>query len=285
MRKTTTPPAIAAVIPDYAELFCLSNFSFLEGASHAEELAARAVQLGYSALAVTDECSLAGVVRAHVEAEKAGLKLIIGACFRVQWQAGQAPLTLIALAQNREGYGNLSELITLGRTRADKGSYRIEIEDFSAPPPSHAHLRGLSDCLLILAPHYPATADTLAQQAAWLARSFPQRAWLGLTQLYRPYDDLHRGVIQETADALGLRVVALGQVNMHVRSRKPLQDTLTAIRLGKSIAECGYDLAPNAEQHLRARLRLANIFPAAALSETLRIAALCHFKLDELRYE
>jgi len=272
-------------IPDYAELFCLSNFSFLEGASHAEELAARAVQLGYAALAVTDECSLAGVVRAHMETRNAGMKLIIGSCFRIEWEAGQPPLTLIALAQNREGYGNLSELITLGRTRADKGSYRIGIEDFSAPQESHAHLRGLPDCLLVLAPHYPADGALLAQQADWLARTFPQRAWLGLTQLYRPLDDLHRGAIQEAAGRCGLPVVALGQVNMHVRSRKPLQDTLTAIRLGKAVGDCGYDLAPNAEQHLRSRLRLANIFPAAALEETLRIASLCHFKLDELRYE
>ena len=149
-------PKIATIptkIPDYAELFCLSNFTFLEGASHAEELAARAVQLGYTALAVTDECSLAGVVRAHMETKNAGMKLIIGSCFRIEWEAGQPPLTLIALAQNREGYGNLSELITLGRTRAEKGSYCIGIEDFSAPQASHAHLRGLPDCLLVLAPH------------------------------------------------------------------------------------------------------------------------------------
>ncbi|WP_343583425.1 error-prone DNA polymerase [Herbaspirillum sp.] len=272
-------------VPDYAELFCLSNFTFLEGASHAEELAARAVQLGYQALAVTDECSLAGVVRAHMESKNAGMKLIIGSCFRIAWAPGKAPMTLIALAQNREGYGNLSELITLGRTRADKGSYRIEVEDFSAPQASHAHLRGLPDCLLILAPHYPADPDMLEQQTQWLVQTFPQRAWLGLTQLYRPFDHQHRGIIQATAERHGLRMTALGQVNMHVRSRKPLQDTLTAIRLGKAVGDCGYDLAPNAEQHLRSRLRLANIFPAAALEETLRIADLCTFKLDELRYE
>ncbi|WP_034292706.1 error-prone DNA polymerase [Herbaspirillum sp. RV1423] len=280
--SSDTPPF---AVPDYAELFCLSNFTFLEGASHAEELAARAVQLGYTALAMTDECSLAGVVRAHVETRNAGMKLIIGSYFRIEWEPGKPPMSLIALAQNREGYGNLSELITLGRTRADKGSYRIGIDDFSAPQASHAHLRGLPDCLLILAPHYPADADLLEQQASWLAATFPQRAWLGLTRLYRPFDDLHRGVIQEAADRHGLRVVALGQVNMHVRSRKPLQDTLTAIRLGKAVGDCGYDLAPNAEQHLRSRLRLANVFPAAALEETLRIAAMCTFKLDQLRYE
>lgn len=277
--------AAASAIPDYAELFCLSNFSFLEGASHAEELAARAVQLGYTALAVTDECSLAGVVRAHVETRDAGIKLIIGSFFRIEWEAGKPPLTLIALAQNREGYGNLSELITLGRTRVEKGSYRLSLDDLAAPPASHRHLRGLPDCLLILAPHYPADAATLERQARWLQETFPQRAWLGLTQLYRPFDALHRSVIETVAERHGLPVTALGQVNMHVRSRKPLQDTLTAIRLGKVVSECGYDLAPNAEQHLRSRLRLANVFPASALQESLRIASLCHFKLSELRYE
>lgn len=278
-------PEISSAIPDYAELFCLSNFSFLEGASHAEELAARAVQLGYTALAITDECSLAGVVRAHVETRNAGLKLLIGSHFRLEWEPAQPPMTLIALAQNRNGYGNLSELITLARTRTGKGSYRIHIDDFAAPQASHAHLRGLPDCLLILAPHYPADAQVLARQASWLAATFPQRAWLGLTRLHRPFDDLHRGVLQEAAARCGLRVTALGQVNMHVRSRKPLQDTLTAIRLGKAISECGYGLAPNAEQHLRSRLRLANLFPAALLEETLHIAQQCTFRLDELRYE
>lgn len=278
-------PDLPAAIPDYAELFCLSNFSFLEGASHAEELARRAVQLGYTALAITDECSLAGVVRAHIETRNAGLKLLIGSHFRLTWAPDQPPMTLIALAQNRNGYGNLSELITLARTRTGKGSYRIDIDDFAAPPASHAHLRGLPDCLLILVPHYPADAAVLAHQASWLAATFPQRAWLGLTRLHRAFDDLHRGTIQETAAHCGLPITALGQVTMHVRSRKPLQDTLTAIRLGKAIGECGYDLAPNAEQHLRSRLRMANLFPAAALEETLRIARQCTFKLDELRYE
>ncbi|WP_029363496.1 error-prone DNA polymerase [Herbaspirillum lusitanum] len=285
MSETSSILPATPAIPDYAELFCLSNFTFLEGASHAEELAVRAIQLGYAALAVTDECSLAGVVRAYTQTKDREIKLIIGAHFRIDWSPEQPPMTLIALAQNREGYGNLSELITLGRTRADKGDYRLGIDDFSAPQASHAHLRGLPDCLLILAPHYPADAEILEQQTRWLKQTFPQRAWLGLTQLYRPLDARHRGVLQATADRHGLCIAALGQVNMHVRSRKPLQDTLTAIRLGKAVGDCGYDLAPNAEQHLRSRLRLANIFPAAALQETLHIAALCTFKLSDLRYE
>src|SRR6476661_4479092 len=105
-------------LPEYAELFCLSNFSFLQGASHAEELVLRAVALGYAALAITDECSLAGVVRAHAEAKQSGLHLIIGASFVLD-----DGLQLVLLATSLEGYGNLSELITLARMRCEKGEY------------------------------------------------------------------------------------------------------------------------------------------------------------------
>ncbi len=283
------PAHLPAYLPEYAELFCLSNFTFLQGASHAEELVARAVKLAYSALAVTDECSLAGVVRAHDEAKKQGLPLLIGTHFKLIQQPTQqnseASMTLIALAQNREGYGNLCELITLARTRTTKGTYLLTQQDFTQPPPALVHLRGLPDCLLILVPDYPASIETLSQQAAWLTETFPQRAWLGLTLLTRAMDHLHQSSINAIAHQYQLPVVATGHVCMHVRSRKPLQDTLTAIRLGKAIADCGYDLAPNAEQHLRSRLRLANIYPRQALAETVHIAELCQFSLDELRYE
>ncbi len=282
-------PAPAQFLPDYAELFCLSNFSFLQGASHAEELAERAIKLGYSALAITDECSLAGVVRAHAKAKLAGLPLIVGAHFHLQHPDGRPALSLVALAQNRHGYGNLSELITLARTRSVKGSYLITPADFAAPPPERAHLRGLPDCLLILLPAYPghdaADVDRLHTQAAWMAATFPGRAWLGLTLLHRAFDEAHRTTIEEVALQHGLPITAAGHVCMHVRSRKPMHDTLCAVRLGKSVADCGYALAQNAEQHLRARLRLANLYAPEVLAETMRIARLCTFSLDELRYE
>ncbi|MES3025843.1 MAG: error-prone DNA polymerase [Pseudomonadota bacterium] len=282
-------PALPAGLPDYAELFCLSNFTFLQGASHAEELVARAVQLGYAALAITDECSLAGVVRAHAEAKKAGLPLLIGAHFHLRQADGRVALSLIVLAQNRNGYGNLSELVTLGRTRSEKGTYLLHPADIAEPAPAFAHLKDLPDCLAILLPAYPghdaADVDRLHAQAAWMSRHFKGRAWIGLTLLHRAFDDAHRATIEEVAWQHGLPVSALGHVCMHVRSRKPLQDTLSAIRLGKPVAECGYGLAQNAEQHLRGRLRLANIYSPEALAETLRIARLCTFSLDELRYE
>jgi error-prone DNA polymerase len=266
-------------LPDYAELFCLSNFSFLQGASRAEELVARAVQLGYHALALTDECSLAGVVRAHAEAKKAGLPFIVGAHFHLQAADGSAALSLVLLAQDRNGYGNLCELITLGRTRSEKGSYLLRPDD----------IEGMPDCLAILLPDYPAHepqhVDRLHAQAAWLAAQFPGRGWIGLNLLHRAFDDAHRMTVEEVGWQHQLPIVAVGHVVMHVRSRKPMQDTLTAVRLGKAVADCGYGLAQNAEQHLRARLRLANLYSRAALAETVRIAGLCTFSLDELRYE
>ncbi|WP_300758495.1 error-prone DNA polymerase [Janthinobacterium sp.] len=275
-----------AGLPDYAELFCLSNFSFLHGASHAQELVARAVQLGYQALAITDECSLAGVVRAHATARRAGFPLIIGAHFHLTQADGSPGLSLLALVQDREGYGNLSELITMARTRAAKGRYLLTADDFAAPSPEFSHLQGLPGCLMILLPGYPAQPETVSAQGEWMAATFgAERCSIGLNLLQRAQDDAHRTAVLNAGHALGLPVVAVGHVCMHVRSRKPLLDTLCAIRVGKPVGECGYALAQNAEQHLRARLRLANIYPSQALAETLRIASLCTFSLDSLKYE
>jgi error-prone DNA polymerase len=284
-----TDPPPAQGLPAYAELFCLSNFSFLQGASHAEELVARAVELGYAALALTDECSLAGVVRAHAEAKRAGLPFIVGAHFHLQHPDGAPALSLVLLARNRDGYGNLCELVTLGRTRSEKGSYLLRPGDLDAPPEHLSHLAGMPDCLAILLPaypgHEPADVDRLHAQAAWLAQTFPGRARIGLNLLHRAFDEAHRMAVEEVGWQHGLPIVAVGHVVMHVRSRKPLQDTLSAVRIGKPVAECGYLLAQNAEQHLRSRVRLANLYPRAALEETLRVAQECSFSLDELRYE
>ncbi|MFC5473626.1 error-prone DNA polymerase [Paraherbaspirillum soli] len=282
----TTIPSIIQTLPAYAELQCVSNFSFLRGASHAEELVQRAVELGYAALAITDECSVAGVVRAHGAAKGQNLQLIIGSQFTLSNQDGSPDLSLILLAQNREGYGNLCELITHGRTHADKGSYLLRRQDLAAPPQADiAHLRGMPDCQAILTPAYGASADDISAQAAWIAATFAGRASIALTSLLRSNDEQHRASVETAAARHRLPLVATGDVCMHVRSRKPLQDTLTAIRLGRPVAACGFELAPNAEQHLRARIRLANLYPAAALAQTIRIAQRCTFSLDELRYE
>ena len=251
-------------LPAYAELHCVSNFSFLRGASHPQELVTRAQALGYTALAVTDECSFAGVVRAHVVAKQAGLKLIIGT--EVQVEDGPR---LVLLATNRESYGHIAALITRARMRAVKGSYRLTMDDLEL---------NLDHCLVLL-------LTTTLPHAHYLAMRFPQRAWIAVEMLRGPNDAAHVATLRELSVASGLPLVATGDVHMHVRSRKALQDTLTAIRHGVTVAEAGHRLQPNAERHLRTRVALARTYPPALLAESVRIADLCDFSLDVLRYE
>ncbi|HEM7823301.1 TPA: error-prone DNA polymerase, partial [Burkholderia multivorans] len=284
--------AESRLLPAYAELFCRSNFSFLHGASHAEELVARAVKLRYRGIAITDECSLAGAPRMHVAARAAGLPLIIGSYFEVTpdeappgHDPGPGAFGLVLLAQNREGYGNLSELISWRRMAAPKGTYKLTPRMLSRPPEEFAHLRGMPDCFAILVPVYPVRADVLDAQVAWFRATFGERARLGLVQLQRALDGPQRDEIRAAGARRGVRVVALGDVTMHRRSCKPLQDVMTAIRLGTPVSECGYALAPNAEQHLRSLARIAKLFSADEIAQTCAILDACHFELDTLRYE
>jgi len=252
----------------YAELHTLSNYSFLRGASHPEELVAEAARLGYAALALTDECSLSGVVKAHQEARKQALPLIIGSEFRLE-----DGLKFVLLATNRAGYGQLSAFITLGRRQAPKGCYCLNREQLAEHP--------LTDCLAIWLPQAaPADADGL-----WLAQRFPGRAWLAVELFLNGGDRQRLAELQALAGRVGLPPVACNDVHMHCRERQILQDTLTAIRLKRPVAELGYALFPNAERHLRPRRRLARIYPPELLAETVRIAERCRFSLDELRYE
>ncbi|VWC22972.1 DNA polymerase [Burkholderia arboris] len=279
-------------LPDYAELFCRSNFSFLHGASHAEELVERAFDLGYRGIAITDECSLAGAPRMHVAAQAKGLPLIIGSYFDVTpddvapgHDPGPGAFGLVLLAQNREGYGNLSELISWRRMEAPKGTYTLTSRMLSAPPAEFAHLRGMPDCFAILVPAYPVRADVLEAQVAWFRTTFGERARLGLVQLQRALDGAQREEIRAAGERRGVRVVALGDVTMHRRSCKELQDVMTAIRVGMPVSECGYALAPNAEQHLRLRQRIGQLYSAEEIAETCAILDACDFELSSLRYE
>lgn len=279
-------------LPDYAELFCRSNFSFLHGASHAEELVERAFELGYRGIAITDECSLAGAPRMHVAAKAKGLPLVIGSYFEVTpddvapgHDPGPGAFGLVLLAQNREGYGNLSELISWRRMASPKGTYTLTSRMLSAPPAEFAHLRGMPDCFAILVPTYPVRADVLDAQVAWFRTTFGERARLGLVQLQRALDGAQREEIRAAGERRGVRIVALGDVTMHRRSCKELQDVMTAIRVGMPVSECGYALAPNAEQHLRGRNRIGNLYSPAEIEETCTILDTCDFKLDSLRYE
>ena len=260
-------------LPAYAELHCLSNFSFLRGASHPEELVRRAAGLGYTALALTDECSVAGVVRAHEAAKETGLKLLIGS--EVQLQDGPK---LVLLAADRAGYGCLSELITRGRCRTAKGSYSLSWTDFGS---------GLPGCLALWVP-LPTRLlpDGEAEEhARMLAERFAGRAWIAAELLRGPDDRAQLTSLRELAAASGLPLVAAGDVHMHRRSRRPLQDALTAVRLRTPVHACGHALHPNAERHLRMRMRLAQLYPAELLAETVNIAGRCHFSLEQLRYE
>jgi error-prone DNA polymerase len=266
--------------PDYAELHCCSNFSFLRGASHPEELVEAAQALGYSALAITDEASLAGVVRAHKAAAGCGLKLIIGAEFRLA-DRQQDDLRLLLLAQNRAGYGNLSALITLARRRSRKGEYRLLRSDFETPGLLPGGSGAVPDCLAL----WVAAPGDSADDGRWLAQCFPARAWLAVG-LHCGADDAQRlADLLALASASGLPAVAAGDVHMHRRGRRALQDTLTAIRLRSTLSAAGLALFANGERHLRSRLRLARLYPPELLAETLRIAGRCNFSLDELRYE
>ncbi|HET7197388.1 MAG TPA: error-prone DNA polymerase, partial [Burkholderiales bacterium] len=253
-------------LPAYAELHCLSNFTFLRGASHPEELVRRAAGLGYSALALTDECSFAGMVRAHVAAKDIGLPLVIGSEIRLK----DGP-RLVLLATSRQGYGHLSELITRGRRRSSKGSYAL----------GRADLDDMPGCLALLCPD----GKRDAEHARFAAELFPGRAWIAAELLCGPNDRARLTELLELGKRSGLPLVAAGDVHMHVRSRRALQDTLTAIRLRTKVAACGHALHPNAERHLRLRMRLAQIYPPELLAETVSIAERCRFSLEELRYE
>ncbi len=276
-----TSPSITS--PAYAELHCLSNFTFLHGASSPEELVAQACALGYVALAITDECTLSGVVRAHMAARDTGLKLIIGSRFVLE-----DGLCVVLLARNRRGYGQLSYLITLARRQAAKGCYRID----RALVEARALAGGLDACLALWVPSArsptaaePTEVKSAGEEGAWLNALLPGRVWIAVELLLRGADRRLLAALQALGQKLGLPLVASGAVTMHVPERRMLRDTLAAIRQGCRVDELGCDVPGNAEQHLRPPARLAKLYPPELLAEAVRIAALCQFSLSELRYE
>ncbi len=255
------------MIPGYAELHALSNYTFLRGASDPEELVHRAAELGYAALAITDECSVAGVVRAHVAARQAKLKLIVGSEFRLD-----DGLRLVLLAASLAGYERLCELITRARRAAPKGEYRLGRGDL---PRETAGLLALW-----LPGDEPAEAD-----ARWVAERFPGEAWIAVELSRGPDDAARLAALEALGRRAGLGCLAAGDVHMHIRGRKCVQDVLTAIRLRCTVAEAGRRLHPNAERYLRPVGRIAAIHPARLLAATLDAASRCAFSLDEIRYE
>ncbi|MGQ3053015.1 MAG: error-prone DNA polymerase [Roseateles sp.] len=262
------------MIPPYAELRCVSNFTFLRGASKPEELVERAKALGYGAIAIVDECSMAGVVRAHVAAKEAGIKLLVGSQFEVR---SDTPFSFVVLATNRNGYGNLCQFITHLRRRSEKGSYHLDLDEIDRTT--------LADCVVIAVPDRSCTLAQMEVIAKWLLRHWTGCCWLGWEQLRRLDDEVQLYKLRQCSELTAVPVVAVGDVHMHVRSRKPLQDVLTATRLRMPIAECGLKLRQNAEQHLRTRRRIAERCPPELMLETLHVADRCDFSLDELKYQ
>ncbi|HEV8688803.1 MAG TPA: error-prone DNA polymerase [Ideonella sp.] len=319
-------------LPDFAELHCRSSFSFLTGASQPAELVQRAHALGYRALALTDECSLAGIVRAYEAAKELEFHLIVGAEMRLAAEPPQRLLRprvfssgakseevpgaepasahqllphphrptgdgvrLLVFAQTRRGYSHLSKWISLARRRADKGShvaYAADVEGRAADAPE---LAGLSECLALLVVDGPQAEDgsvatprfeTVFAQAMWLKTWFgPDRAGLALALRHRRFDDERVTIARRVAQLSGLPILATGDVLMHSRSRKPLQDVLTATRLRCTVAQAGARLESNGEAHLRSRRRLAELYEPAWLQAAVELAGRCTFSLKELAYE
>ena len=255
----------------YAELHALSHYSFLRGASSPEELVAQAKRLGYRALALTDECSLAGVVRAHLAARAHALALIVGT--ELVCACG---LKLVVLATSRRGYGQLSRLISRARRASPKGRYALDREDLPD---------ALADCVILWLPPADAAAAHGRDPGAWLRERFDGRLWLGIELHTNGTDARRLAGLEALGAALGVPCVAAGDVHMHRRGRRALQDVLTAIRLNTPLARAGFALYPNGERHLRALRSLRERYPARLLAATLEIAERCRFDLAELRYE
>ena len=282
-------------LPDYAELHCLSNFSFQRGASSPEELVTQAYHLGYKALALTDECSVAGIVRAHVALREhpeamaewerenpheppirrnPNFRLLFGSEFRFE------RFRLVAIAHDLEGWGNLCEFITAARTaEAPKGEYQVSW--------AGSDVASLQHCEILLVPNrVPGVAMDVAAMCADAAAAktlYGEHLWLAVELLNELDDDLWLATLEQVGVATGVCLVAAGDVHMHKRSCKPLQDVVTAIREGKPVAECGFALQGNAERHLRSRIRLSNLYPPDLLANTLAVMDRCRFDPEEIR--
>ena len=260
-----------AGLPDVAGLrrTALSVGVFLQrGASSADELFERAKQLGYRALAITDECSLAGIVRAFEASRRTGIPLIVGSELCIE-----DGTRLVVLVAEASGYVELCHLITNARRRASKGQYRACIADVQA----------LGDGVRLLwLP--PVHMDAQLMPPTWLQVCAAARVWIALERHHTAEDADRLRHLRQCAARLDWPLLAAGDVHMHVRRRRALQDVLTAIRHHTPLSEAGFHLFPNGERHLRTRQALAAIYPADALAETLRLAAQCRFQLDSLRY-
>jgi error-prone DNA polymerase len=255
----------------YVELQATSNFTFLRGASHPQELAVAVAALGLAGFALTDRNSLAGVVRAHMAAKVAGVRFIVGA--RLDFRCGRS---LLVYPTDRAAYGRLARLITLGRRRAPKGECHLDLADLDS-----------FDTGLIMIALPEAEEGPLAALLEDLAGRFPGHVYLAGQHLYRGDDRRRLARLAALAAHTSTPLAAVNDVHAHVPARRPLQDVLTCIREHCTIEAAGYRLFANAERHMKSPAEMAVLFAdhPEALARTVEIAERCRFSLDELRYE
>ncbi|WP_159738328.1 error-prone DNA polymerase [Vibrio atypicus] len=253
----------------YAELFCQTNFSFLTGASHAEELILQADFLRYHSLAITDECSVAGVVRAYsaMKSHQLGIKLVIGSMFWLNQEC-----QVILLCPSREAYAELCRIITNARRRADKGEYQLSEWD----------LMSVKYCLILWLPTHQQDDHKWGQ---WLVQHHRQRLWVGIQRHLNSDDKDYLTHCEQLAHELSLPITACGGVLMHTATRLPLQHILTAIKHGQSVDKIGSQLLTNTERTLRSKEKLSKLFKSEWLQESINIAERCEFSLGDLKYE
>jgi error-prone DNA polymerase len=256
----------------YAELQVTSHFSFLRGASSPAELVLQAFALGLSAIAIADRNTLAGVVRAYQAAEETGLRLIIGA--RLDFI--DAP-SLLCFPEDRDAYGRLSQMLTDGKMRSEKGKCTLTLDDLFA--------YGDGQRLIALPVEQPDAA--FADHMRMLRRRFGKSLYLAAHHLYRGDDAKRLARLSDLAGAVRVPLVATNDVHAHIAARRPLQDVLTCIREGCTVAEAGFLLSANAERHLKSPQEMNRLFRRMpdAVARTLEIVEACKFSLGELKYE
>lgn len=255
----------------YSHLHTITNYSFLKGASHPQEFVLEAAELGYESIAITDECSLAGVVKAFATAEELGFKLIVGSSFVLS-----NGMQLIAIAPDRIAYAELSGFITLARRRMPKGEYEAHLDDLRFR---------LQSCLVIWIGQTSFKSANLHQLGAELLAGFKGRLWIGVSHTLAGGEQEDFARWQSLATALRIPMVACGKALMHARKRKPLHDTLTAIRLNTPLEELGTQLECNGEAYLKTIEELERLYGEALLEETEIISDKCTFSMAELRYQ
>ena len=266
----------------YAELQATSNFSFLRGASHPEELVSQAAAFGLDAIAIADRHSVTGLVRAHMAAKDAGIRLVIGV--RLDLEDGPG---LLCFPTERTAYGRLCRLLTTGKRRAPKGACWLRLEDLTA---GGDFANGDGQIIVVLPPAGSAAADpggAFAGALKTLRNNFNKKLYLAVSKLYNGNNDERLQALTTVAKRCRVPIVATNDVHAHTPRRKPLLDVLTCIREGCTIGDAGYRLFANAERHLKNADEMARLFAEYpdAIARTTEIARACTFSLDELSYE